>query len=404
MKLNMRLKSCSPILVLLVLTFVAMPLPATKTVTTCGVGASPSRSCVGFKSACIGGAGDYKETGWYDRDKTKVASATCTMAVAPPKPQNGFPSDSLNVVRPNSYAQPQTARTTLIPRIGNCTFPPCPWETNQWPWNGTLSGMSARAGTKIVLLDANGSVVSQARVNPDGSYSLSAPRLPLQGIPTVCVALPGSQQVCGKPGDNEPNLTLGGRSVRVTSKAGMASATPGTPGQKAGRTSPAVSPCDEWQRGGTIFDATECEHLLRRGSFTKDKQVFATSGTTLKWRIGLKKTAATAPASMAAGRFDRSPHLEGFEVLVINMHDKSIVARARTEPDGSFQFTIPSTVSGELQLRLNLSNSSAKMVESDDGRSFDFCTLPSEENVLTPMCEDDPPIVVRPSTNKTGRY
>jgi hypothetical protein len=101
-------------------------------------------------------------------------------------------------------------------RSGNCTYPPCPWETNQWPWNGTLGGYLPTTGTDIVLLDAQGRTVSQAPVNQDGSYSLPAPRLPLQGPPRVCVAPPGRQKVCGGPGDNAPTLTLGGRQVQVT--------------------------------------------------------------------------------------------------------------------------------------------------------------------------------------------
>ena len=209
MKLNMRLKSCSPIWLLLVLTFVAMPLPGV-TVVKCGIGGD--RQCgASFEDTCRRAGGTYKSTAWYDANRTKVSAGTCTLAAAPPKPTNGFPTDSLNV-RPNSYAQPQTARTT---NPGNCTYPPCPWETNRWPWNGSLRGTSLGPGTTIVLLDTQGKALSQAPVTPDGSYSLPAPKAPLQGPPRVCVVPAGSQKVCGGPGDNAPNLTLGGRSVQV---------------------------------------------------------------------------------------------------------------------------------------------------------------------------------------------
>lgn len=95
----------------------------------------------------------------------------------------------------------------------NCYAPPCPWETNQWPWVGTLS--NALAGAQVALLDSRGNVLSQTQVNRDGSYSLPAPRVAVKEAPRVCILRQGSPPLCGKPGDNNPTLTSPGISIRV---------------------------------------------------------------------------------------------------------------------------------------------------------------------------------------------
>ncbi len=99
----------------------------------------------------------------------------------------------------------------------NCTVPPCPWQTNQWPWRGQLSGTRID-GAQVGILDETGRVASSAPVQQDGSVTLPAPRGPIRGNPRVCLlARPGTQPICGEPGNPSPVFTAPG--VRIEMKA-----------------------------------------------------------------------------------------------------------------------------------------------------------------------------------------
>ena len=64
------------IFVLVLLAFAALPLSAT--VTKCGVGTDISLSHC--KSVCTQNGGVYTVTGWFDKEQTRPATATCALA------------------------------------------------------------------------------------------------------------------------------------------------------------------------------------------------------------------------------------------------------------------------------------------------------------------------------------
>lgn len=98
---------------------------------------------------------------------------------------------------------------------GNCYSPPCPWETNQWPWIATMKG--APAGAQIVLMDKAGKVVSQAPIGANGQSTIPQPRTSVAGPMKVCIIpRPGAAAACGEMGDNLPVLPALGIQVSVT--------------------------------------------------------------------------------------------------------------------------------------------------------------------------------------------
>lgn len=176
------------------------------------------------------------------------------------------------------------------------------------------------------------------------------------------------------------------------------------------RVQPASAPstggtCAVVNPDGTVFDARECAELAATGMVARPTGWTILAGNSYVWKIVTGVATGTDTSGRGIGTYsdgvggrDLSERRGGMPVALVRASDRAVLARARTAADGSFRIAVPAGARGELRLVgfpwTGNPPPAETVVCNGAGDCFDYCPLPSMPSTLSPMCVEDPGLVL----------